>query len=161
MYGWIDDTPVAFHVFKKPEWTSTTWEKRWLTKNVDHRNNINTVRAVIDNDHHLSTRALEAPLHIPQIIIHHTLTEKLEMMRAALTCVPYTLTSNQMRIRIERASNCVVRCNETWGHHHDPDIKWESEHWKGKKEPWKKKAPQQKLAGKVMLLSGAFFINTL
>ncbi len=66
--------------------------------------NNKTVRAVIDDDRHLSTRTLEALLHIPQMIIHRILVEKLEMMRVASTRVPHMLTSGQTQIHVESAS---------------------------------------------------------
>ncbi len=66
--------------------------------------NINTILTVIDDDRHLSTRDLETFLHIPWMIIHPILTEKLEMMHIALTKVPHMLTSSQMRIHVESTS---------------------------------------------------------
>ncbi len=57
-------------------------------KEVDHETYINTVRAVIDDNCHLFTRALEVLLHIPQVIIHHILIEKLEMVHVVSTWVP-------------------------------------------------------------------------
>ncbi len=47
--------------------------------------NINTMRAVIDDNRHLSTRALGALLLIPPMIIRRILTEKLEMVCVAPT----------------------------------------------------------------------------
>ncbi len=62
--------------------------------------NINTVRAVIDDDQHLSTRALEVFLHIIWTIILCILTKKLEMVSVAQTSVSHMLTDDQMRIYV-------------------------------------------------------------
>ncbi len=92
--------------------------------------NINTIRTVIDRDRHLSTRTLEVLLHILWLIIHYILTEKLEAVHVASTCVLHMLTSDQMRTHAESKSkfldfiaegltylNWVVTCDETWVHH--------------------------------------------
>ncbi len=50
------------------------------------------------------TRPLEALLHIPRMIIHCILTEKLKMVRVAPTWVLHMLTSNQMQISVENPS---------------------------------------------------------
>ncbi len=117
VYGWIDDTQVAFYILKKLDWSITMWEKRWSTKNVDHGKNINTVWAVIDDDRHLSTRALEALLHIPQMIIHCILTEKMEMVHVALIWVLHIVTNDQIQIRDESASKflgLIQKIRLTW-----------------------------------------------
>ncbi len=136
--------------------------------------NINTVRAVIDDDRHLSTKVLDALLHIPHPIIHCILTEKLKMVHMVLTFVPHMLTSDQMWIHVENTSkflgfiaedstylNREVMYNETWVHHYDPLIKQESEHWKRKNKVWEKTAWQQKLAEKVMLIVFFNYCGTL
>ncbi len=102
-------------------------KKYVVTTNIDHETEHNTVRAVTDDYRHLSTRALEALLHIPWTIIHHILSEKLEMVHMASTWLPHMLTSDWMWICIESASkfpgliaedstylNRVVTCDETW-----------------------------------------------
>ncbi len=141
--GWINDTQVAFHILKNPEKSTTMWEKRWLTTNPSTEMNNNIVRTVIDDDRHLSTRALEVFLLILWIIIHCIFIEKLVMVDIASTCVPHTLTSNQMWIRVETTLkflgliaedsnylNRVVTYDESRVHHYDPLTKLETEHRK-------------------------------
>ncbi len=96
---------------------------------------INTVRAVVNDHWHLSTKALEALLHIPQMMIHLYLTEKQEMAHVASVWVLHTLTSDQMWIYVQGASkflrliaedstyqNQVMTCDETWAHHYDRSL---------------------------------------
>ncbi len=70
--------------------------------------NISIVQAVIDDNQHLSTRAVEALLHIPQMIIHHILKEKLMVHRAS-TWVPHMLTSDPHSFPPE--AKCESNCN--------------------------------------------------
>ncbi len=142
VYGLIDDIQVAFHILKKnPEWSTTMWEKSDQPWASTMETNINTIQAVIDDDEHLSTRALQVLLHIPWAIIHCILTEKLEMMHVASTWVPHMLTSDAMRIHVENTSKFlgfiaedstyvkwVVTCDETWEYHCGPLTMQESEH---------------------------------
>ncbi len=130
--------------------------------------NINTVRAAIDEDRHLSIRALEGILNLSRMTIQRILTDRLGMKRVCSTWVPHMLTRAQLDLRVERANEVlgliaedptyldrVITCDESWVHYHDPLSKRESEEWRQKGEPRPKKVRQQKSAGKVMLL--AFF----
>ncbi len=69
----------------------------WPQKSIK-KTNINTARAVIDDDRHLPTKSLQVLLHIPWMIIYCILAEKLEMECVASTFVLHT------QIHIESAS---------------------------------------------------------
>ncbi len=120
--------PYSQNIWMKPCYV----RKKGGQHKFDHENNGNIVRAVIDNDQHLSKRSLEALLHIPWMIIHCILTEQLVIVCVASTRLLHMLTSNEIQIHTESTSkflgliaedlphlNWVVTCDKASVHHYD------------------------------------------
>ncbi len=100
------------------------------------KRNINTIQAVTD-DQYLSTMSPEALLHIPWIIIHCILTERL----LDTTQAHKQSNANMHRERFKISGlitedstnlNQVVTSSETWEHHYDPLTKWKVSIGRGK-----------------------------
>ncbi len=123
VYGWINDIQLTFSkILNEAPLCEKKW---WSTVNIITEININTIRAVIDDDRHLSTSALKALLHIHPMIIYCILTEKLEMVCVTSTCVPHILISDKMWIHIENVSKFLSHCKRFDLTEPNSDVRWD------------------------------------
>ncbi len=125
--------------------------------------NINTVAAIIRDDHHMSVRMLESMVHISKLSIHWILSEHLQMCRVYSTWGPHFLMCEQMEWRLEVAKEWVQRVrrngnflskvitsDKTWVHYFDPKRKRESEVWRTFSKDQKSKPAEIDLQGHIM-----------
>ncbi len=130
MFGQIDTVEMVCNICERPSAvpvsvTPTGWPRSQITEV-----NINTVRAVIDQDRHVSVRQLDDMLHHSRKTIYQILKQELKMWRACSAWVPHVLSLEQMNICIERALefsgmiadhphylDCIITPGKVWVHY--------------------------------------------
>ncbi|KAL4105054.1 hypothetical protein QTP88_020329 [Uroleucon formosanum] len=127
--------------------------------------NVECVRAAIEQDHRLTTRELEDDLGIPKSTVHRILTEDLGMTRVCAKFIPKLLSEQQKSLRLEIAQDNleminsdenflkkVITGDESWVYGYDPETKKQSSQWKHASSPRPKKARQNRSKIKSMLI---------
>ncbi len=104
---------------------------------------MNTVAAIVQEDHHITVRQLAQALDISKSSVHTILPEKLKMKRVAAYWVPHFVTREQrdhcIEICHERLKRIedeldvmehMITSDKSWIHLFDPATKQERMHWK-------------------------------
>ncbi|XP_042211468.1 protein GVQW3-like, partial [Homarus americanus] len=125
--------------------------------------NIERVRAAINENRRLTVRELEEDLGIPRTSVSEILTKDLGMKRLTAKFVPKLLSREQKEFRAEVAEVCfkpltmthissqVINGDESWFYGYDPETKAQSSQWKLPASPRPKKARQSRSNVKAML----------
>ncbi|XP_025193608.1 protein GVQW3-like [Melanaphis sacchari] len=115
--------------------------------------NVECVRAAIEQNRCLTTRELEDDLGIPKSTVHRILTEDLGMTRVCAKFIPKLLSEQQKSLRLEIAQDNleminsdenflkkVITGDELWVYGYDPETKQQSLQWKHASSPRPKKS---------------------
>lgn len=121
--------------------------------------NTNTIAVLMQEDRHMIVVEIASIMNISVGNAHSILKDKLQFTRVCAPWVLHMLISEQMLNRINMCNewkamfirdptflNCVIRCDETWVHHHDPLTKQEYSVWKHIDPPPPKKVRHTKSA---------------
>ncbi len=134
-------------------------------KDTTTNENIETIRAMVENDPKLKTREIALTSGLSKGSVQTILHLHLGMSKICARWIPRILTAQQKQFRADTSLELLHRYNadplgflmrvltgdETWVHHYDPESKQESMEWRqtGSRPPLK--ARTQSSAGKIML----------
>jgi len=115
--------------------------------------NVESIRAAINENRRLTVQELEENLGIPRTIVSQILTEDLGRKRVAAKFDPWLLSREQKEFRaavaqdlLETANNDpdflkkIITGDESWVYGYDPETKTQSSQWKSPESPRPKKA---------------------
>jgi len=130
--------------------------------NDDH---VESVRAVIRGNRHLTAREVVNEVGISIGSCHQIFTEKFQMRRVSAKFVPRLLTDDQKENRVEISQELIANANgnenflkniitgdETWVYGYDVDTKVQSSQWLRKGSPRPRKTRMSRSKIKVMLV---------
>jgi len=126
--------------------------------------NVESVRAAINENWRLTVQELEEDMGIPRTIVSQILTEDLGKKRVAAKFVLLLLSREQKEFHavvaqdfLETSNNDphflkkIITGDESWIYGYDPETKAQSSQWKSPESPRPKKARQSRSNVKVML----------
>ncbi len=155
-----------FKEFQNGRDTVVDKARRSKEKTGRNQENIQKVRAALDQDNRMSLAALSVQCSIPWSTCQKIVKMDLKLTRKAAKFVPHLLTEPQVKERVRISANMlnklqsephflenIATTDETWVYCYDPELKTQSTAWLAKGEPCPVKVAQPRAIGKLLLIS--------
>lgn len=162
----MGDTQIKewFRRFKNGRISVESDERSGRPLTARNTENVERVRAAINENRRLTVRELEEDLGIQKSSVCNILHEDLKMSRVSAKFVPRLLAEDQKKCRLEIAQDNldliksdpglfkkVITGDESWVYGYDPETKAQSSQWKTREEQRPKKARQSRSNVKTMI----------